>query len=303
MLPVLIASLALDLIMGEPPTLVHPVVYVGKISERLIKPFKGKGYGVVLWFVSVVPVLFLCLVLLYLPFKLIEIPLLVLVLKTTFSIRMLYTIVSSSIPLREESRKIVQNIVRRDLREVSLGHVASASIESLFESLVDGITSPLFWFLVLGLPGALLQRFANTMDSMVGYKTPQLIEEGYFSAKMDTILNYIPARLTGLTMLLAGLLMGLNVRSAINSLRNANMESPNAKYPIAIAAGLLGVRLEKVNAYSVGSGNLPSTEDVKRALTLFRLTLLLYLLFLLTCYYYLYGIALLSYPYGLMELL
>ncbi|ABP94374.1 MULTISPECIES: cobalamin biosynthesis protein [Metallosphaera] len=302
MLPILIASLALDLVMGEPPTFIHPVVYVGRISEKLIRPFKGKVYGVILWLASVIPVLLLCLTPLYLP-RLIEAILLVLVLKTTFSIRMLYMIVRSSIPLREESRRIVQNIVRRDLREVSLGHVASASIESLFESLVDGITSPLFWFLLLGLPGALLQRFANTMDSMVGYKTPDLINEGYFSARMDTALNYVPARLTGLMMLLAGLLLGLNVRNAIVTLRNTKMESPNARYPIAIAAGLLEVRLEKINAYSAGSGNLPDSRDVERALALFRLTLLLYLLFILTSYYYLYGVSLFGYPYGLVELL
>ncbi|MEM4746407.1 MAG: cobalamin biosynthesis protein [Metallosphaera sp.] len=303
MLAILIFAIFLDLIIGEPPLLAHPVVYVGKISEKLIKPYRGKMYGVFIWVSSVVPVLLLCLLPIYVQIRIVEMLMLVYVLKTTFSIRLLYSIVARASPLREDSRKVVQNIVRRDLSNASMGHVASAAIESLFESMVDGITSPIFWFLFLGLPGALLQRFANTMDSMVGYKTPELIREGYFSAKIDTILNYIPARLTALFMLLAGLLLVLNVRKAVSSLREAKMESPNAKYPISIAAGLLGVRLEKMNQYSVGFGDLPTSTHIELALILFKMTLLLYLVTILVCYYYFYGFSLLSYPYGLIELL
>ncbi|AWR99304.1 cobalamin biosynthesis protein [Metallosphaera hakonensis] len=302
MLPILIASLVIDLILGEPPTWLHPVVYVGKTSEKLIRPYGGYWYGIFIWFASVSPVFLICISVIYIPVPLIKMVLVILILKTTFSIKLLYDLVKGALPLNDSSRRVVQNIVRRDLSSVSIGHVGSAAIESLFESLVDGITSPMFWFLLLGLPGALLQRFANTMDSMVGYKNPELLKEGYFSAKLDTILNFIPARITGIFMILAGFLLGMEVRNSLTSLRKANIESPNARYPIAIAAGILGVNLEKIGSYSVGDGNLPTDKDVERALLLFRVTLFLYLLAMLVCYYYLYGLAFLSYPYGLMEL-
>lgn len=308
MLPILFIALLIDLTLGEPPIYIHPVVYTGRISEKLIKPYAGYLYGVLIWSLSVIPVLLLFLSSLYIPtdnifLELIKIALLSLVLKTTFSIKMLYDIVNKSKKLDENSRHLVQQIVRRDLSNASKGHVASAAIESLFESLVDGITSPLFWFLTLGIFGAMLQRLANTMDSMVGYKTKELYKEGYFSAKVDTLLNYLPARITGALMIIAGIILGLDAKGALKSLRNAKMESPNAKYPIAISAGLLGVRLEKKGYYSVGEGELPNSEKIEIALKLFKLTLTLYLAIISVIYYYLYGLSLFSYPYGLVELL
>ncbi|WP_338599338.1 cobalamin biosynthesis protein [Sulfolobus tengchongensis] len=303
MLFVLALALVWDLIFSEPPIYIHPVVWTGKISEKIIKPYKGYAYGILLWIVSVLPVLFVFVFLpIIMPMPIyIRIIILAFSLKTTFSIKMLYDIVKKGSVLDDRARYYAQQIVRRDLSKSDKEHIASALIESLFESTVDGITSPIFWFLVLGILGAMLQRLANTMDSMVGYKTEELKKEGWFSAKMDTVINYIPARLTGAIMLLSGLILGLNVRQGLKALKNARMESLNAKYPIAIAAGLLNVTLEKTGYYSVGFGNLPSRKDIENALKLFKSTLILYFALILTIYYYLYGIAFLSYPYGLIK--
>ncbi|MCH4814199.1 MAG: cobalamin biosynthesis protein [Saccharolobus sp.] len=305
MLFVLALALIWDLTISEPPIYIHPVVWTGKISEALIKPYKGYSYGVLLWIMSVLPPLFIFV---YLPVEApipiyLKLIILAFSLKTTFSIKMLYDIVKKGSRLDEQARYYAQQIVRRDLSKSNKGHIASALIESLFESTVDGIASPIFWFLTFGIFGAMLQRLANTMDSMVGYKTPELRKEGWFSAKIDTILNYIPARLTGMIMLTSGFILGLNVKQGWKTLREAKMESINAKYPIAIAAGLLNVSLEKVGHYRIGNGNLPDEKDVKNALKLFKLSLVLYFLLILTIYYYLYGISLLSYPYGLIELI
>ncbi|AWR97514.1 cobalamin biosynthesis protein [Acidianus sulfidivorans JP7] len=306
MLPILFIALIIDLLFGEPPTYIHPVVLSGKISEKLIKPFAGYLYGIFLWIISVIPVEILYLLPLFIPEKnlfliIIKIFVLSLILKTTFSIRMLYNIVNKAKYLDNNSRSLVQQIVRRDLSKADNGHIASAAIESLFESLVDGITSPLFWFLLFGLAGSLLQRLANTMDSMVGYKTNELYKEGYFSAKIDTILNYIPARITALFMLLSALLIHLNIRNGIKILKNSKMESINAKYPIAAAAGILNIKLEKIGYYTIGEGNLPTSEDIEKALKLFKITLMIYLLFISIIYYCFYGFALFSYPYGLIK--
>ncbi|QGA55175.1 cobalamin biosynthesis protein [Sulfolobus sp. E5-1-F] len=305
MLLILALALIWDLTISEPPIYIHPVVWTGKISEALIKPYKGYFYGALLWIISVLPPLFIFV---YLPIAMpipiyLKIIILVFSLKTTFSIKMLYEIVKKGSSLDDQARYYAQQIVRRDLSKSDKGHIASALIESLFESTVDGITSPIFWFLIFGMFGAMLQRLANTMDSMVGYKTIELRKEGWISAKIDTILNYLPARLTGMIMLTAGLILGLNVKQGWRALRETKMESVNAKYPIAIAAGLLNVSLEKIGHYRVGYGNLPDEKDIKNALRLFKLSLILYFLLILTIYYYLYGISLLGYPYGLIELI
>ncbi|ARM76219.1 cobalamin biosynthesis protein [Acidianus manzaensis] len=305
MLPILFIALLIDLVLGEPPIYIHPVVLTGKISEELIKPFAGYLYGLFLWIISVIPVQLLFLSPLLIPsygvFIILKIILLSFILKTTFSIKMLYSIVNKSKLLDNKSRSLVQQIVRRDLSKADKGHIASAAIESLFESLVDGITSPLFWFLLLGLFGALLQRLANTMDSMVGYKTKELYREGYFSAKVDTILNYLPARLTALFMLISGFFLHFDVKKGINALKESKIESPNAKYPISIAAGILGIKLEKIGYYSVGEGNLPDCKDIENSLKLFKMTLSLYIIFISIIYYSLYGLAFLSYPYGIIK--
>lgn len=287
--------------MGEPPIYVHPVVWVGKISGALIRPYKGYLYGVFIWITSVLPVLLFLLFPLFIPITIIQIILLSFFLKTAFSIKMLYNLVNKTVREPHRKREFAQQLVRRNVYEIDDPHVYSAVIESLFESLVDGITSPLFWFLLLGYPGALLQRFINTMDSMVGYTSPELKKEGWFSAKIDTIFNYIPARLTALFMYISGYLLGFKGDNPIKVLKRSNIQSINARYPISFASSILNVKLEKIGYYSVGTGNLPTEGDVKRALRLFFLTLLLYIVFLSVIYYYLYGFSLLSYPYGLIE--
>ena len=271
-------SFALDLALGEPPLWLHPVVWTGRISERLIRPYRGRAYGVFLWFASVAPVLVSLSALWFLPFPWSLLS--VYPLKSSFSVRLLYRLVKGSIPVTEESRRNAQQLVRRDVINAEPGLVRSAVVESLFESTVDGIVSPLFWYAVLGLPGALLQRLANTMDSMVGYKTKELEREGWFSAKVDTALNYIPARLTGLLILASGYLLGYRPRGFLKTLREAKrvVESPNARWAFASASSVLKVRLEKRGHYVVGEGELPKDEDVIKALKVFRVTLALFLI-------------------------
>mgnify|MGYP001772503304 CR=1 FL=1 len=303
MLPILYIALLIDLTLGEPPLFLHPVVWVGKVSEKLIKPYKGYFYGVLIWVISVVPIQVALLIPLFIQLQIIQIVLLSFFLKTSFSVKMLYQVVKKSIKDKEKRRFYAQQLVRRNVYEIDDPHVLSASIESLFESLVDGITSPFFWFLILGYPGALLQRFANTMDSMVGYTTPELRKEGWFSAKVDTILNYIPARLTAFFMLISAYLLGYKPKNVIKNLKESKIQSVNAKYPISFASSILNVKLEKIGYYTVGEGELPNEKDGEKALKLFIVTLIVYTLFISVIYYYLYGLAFLSYPYGLIELL
>jgi adenosylcobinamide-phosphate synthase len=163
------------------------------------------------------------------------------------------------------ARKAVVSLVGRDTTSLSERHVASAAVESIGESSVDGILAPLFYYalfgLAFGLPygiaAAAFYRATNTLDSMVGYKKKDLSNLGFFSARMDDLLNYIPARLGAGLLIASSILLGENWRKAIAVYRRdkGNTLSPNSGHPIATVAGALGVQLEKIGYYRIGDNH------------------------------------------------
>ena len=169
-------------------------------------------------------------------------------------------------------RDVVAQFVRRDLRAASCGHVASACLESAAESFVDSFVSPLFWYALLGLPGAWAQRIANTLDGLIGFK--EWGRSGAPAAYLDTALNWAPARMAALFMLAAAYLLGH--RPDLKAVGDKSVESPNARWPISAMAASLRVKLEKPGSYSVGQGGLPSRSDVLRGLRLLAAALALY---------------------------
>ncbi len=190
-------------------------------------------------------------------------------LKQSFSIRLLFDIVRKIRDFAErgdwvKTRELTQQIVRRDVFRLDEGHVLSAAIESFAESLVDGLIAPLFYYPFLGVYGALLQRIANTLDSALGYRTPEFIRVGWFSALMDTILNYVPARLCALYIIASSALLRLDWKRALGIWRRdaGRTESKNAGHPMAAMAGALGVTLEKPGHYRLGDGPLPNVRHL-----------------------------------------
>jgi adenosylcobinamide-phosphate synthase len=146
--------------------------------------------------------------------------------------------------------------------------VAAAAIESVAENASDGIIAPLFFFAIGGLPAALAYRFINTADSMIGYHDEEHEWLGKAPARLDDLLNFIPARLTGLFIILAAPFCGANMLQAWNTLRcdSRQTASPNAGIPMSAMAGALGVELEKINHYTLGKGlRSPSPADLGRA--------------------------------------
>lgn len=134
----------------------------------------------------------------------------------------------------------------------------SAVIESLAESFVDGIFSPLLYFLIFGLPGALAYRMINTLDSMVGYKKEPFIELGYAAAKLDDLANWVPARLSIAFIFLASVLFGKPVDAIKTCISDHNKTaSPNSGWPMAAVSGALNVRLEKVGYHVLGDHYQP----------------------------------------------
>lgn len=191
-------------------------------------------------------------------------------LKTTFSIRSLATAANSvalalqgsNLPLARQ--QLAFHLVSRDTSELDENSVAAAAIESVAENTSDSFIAPLFYYAIAGLPGALVYRYVNTCDAMLGYRSLELEWIGKPAARCDDLLNLIPSRLTALLMLLVGPARkttpgnARNRRAAISIwLRDHRLtSSPNAGHPMSAAAGLLGVMLEKREHYRLGEGQL-----------------------------------------------
>ncbi|PCN50006.1 hypothetical protein B6U99_06730 [Candidatus Geothermarchaeota archaeon ex4572_27] len=253
-LAVLVLALMIDQLLGEPPPPIHPTVWMGRFIEALKARLRGRLGGVALAASTVTTftaALSSIALLAQMASPLAHVAVSAYLLKTTFAVRSMEEHVKPIVEaLRggrvEEARRLVARIVSRDTSKLSAAHLASATIESISESTVDGVASPLLYYAAFGLPGAIAYRAVNTLDSMVGYREPPLDELGWASARLDTALNLVPARLTGLLMVVAAWLTGLDHRLALGTMLRDHdrAESLNAGWPMSAAAGALGVWLE-----------------------------------------------------------
>ncbi|MEN6413631.1 MAG: adenosylcobinamide-phosphate synthase CbiB [Veillonellales bacterium] len=147
-------------------------------------------------------------------------------------------------------------IVGRDTKALSIGEVTRATVETIAENIVDGVVSPLFYFIIGGVPLAFLYRAVNTLDSMVGYRNDKYRDFGMIAARVDDIFNFIPARLTAILLVAAAFLLRYDAKSALRSIvRDAGKHpSPNSGMAEAAVAGALGIQLGGLNFY----GGVPS---------------------------------------------
>jgi len=181
------------------------------------------------------------------------------------------------------ARHAVGRIAGRDPHSLDRHGIARAAIESAAENFVDGVIAPLFWYLALGLPGLVLCKTVNTLDSMVGYRTERLADFGRAAARLDDAVNWLPARIGGTLICLAALpWQGASTTEAFSTMfRHASRHrSPNAGWPEAAMAGALGLALGGPRRYGgemvadgwLGDGRRDAVRaDVARALSLYRL--------------------------------
>ena len=150
-----------------------------------------------------------------------------------------------------EARKKVGWIVGRDTQSLDASEVTRATVETIAENIVDGIIAPFFFFFLGGVPLAVAYRAANTMDSMIGYKNDKYLYFGRAAARLDDVLNYIPARITGILLVLAAGILRLDMKNSWRIMRRdaAQHPSPNGGFPEAATAGALGIRLGGMNSY------------------------------------------------------
>ena len=177
------------------------------------------------------------------------------------------------------ARSHLSMIVKRNTKNLDKNHILSGVLESISENTVDGITGPLFYYSLLGLPGAFVYRVVNTADSMIGYRTNIFKNVGWFAATCDSVLNYIPSRLTGLIMIISAAILQNNWKESYKIMirDGKNTESPNAGYPMAALAGALETKFEKINHYKLGDGEIVlSKEHVHSAISIMKLTSILF---------------------------
>ena len=278
---ILVLAVVLDIAFGELPNRVHPVAWLGKvISWQLKLRPKGKAlesaYGALVvlftvFFISM-PVYFL---LDYL--RDVHVVLFVLVgaiiLKGTFSLRELHrAALRVKSPLEEgdlsKARSQLGMIVSRNTGDLSEDAVVAATVESVSENTADSFVSPLFYFLLLGIPGAIAYRVCNTYDAMIGYHD-EYEYLGKFAARLDDVLNFIPARLCGVVIIIAAWFSRKRAGQAWRVMwrDHGKTESPNAGWPMAAVAGALGVEVEKEGHYRLGDSlTTLSSGTIKQAI-------------------------------------
>jgi len=265
-------ALVTDLMLREPPQAMHPVVWMGKVVSFLTARSVGHrpllqflcGAGIVLLTLAifVAPAYF---VLFYLEGLNTYAYLAVgaLMLKPTFSLKELYRAASKVKNLLvsdmlDEGRFELRSLVSRNTQDLPSPMLVSATVESVAENTCDSFVAPLFYFLLFGVPGAIAYRVVNTMDAMIGYHG-EYEYLGKFAAKLDDVLNYIPARFTALLFVLAALLSRRNARNSCRTVRyyHSQTESPNAGWPMSAMAGALNVQFRKDGHYKIGTASAP----------------------------------------------
>ena len=273
---VLVLALVIDLVFGDPAPWkplksyhkLHPTIWMGKLAKALkpylknLNPRREKFNGVLLALIVIiaftVPVYFgLELVYIFLGFAF-YIIIAAIVLKSTICIKLETDGAKAVARALEagdlEEAKKYHHFSRRDSTNLTIPQMASAVIESMVENLTDFKHSPIIYYSFFGVSGAVAFRAVNTLDGVVGFKDPEHINIGWFSANLDTIVNYVPARLTTILMIIAAAIIGEDYKNSWRIAKRDRKKIPsrNHGWQMAAIAGALHVQLEKPGHYIVG---------------------------------------------------
>ncbi len=286
---VLVLAILLDLVLGDPSPnnpdkwvfKLHPTVLMGNFTGKIEPYFKNKDpkiekflgilLGLTVICVFTVPVfLGLWAIYTYVPFYfnlLIYALIGIILLKMTICIKLETDWAkAAAIAIKandlDEAKKY-SHFSRRDSRTLNGSQISSAVIESMAENLIDFKLSPMMSFALFGVTGAIAFRAVNTLDGMVGFKDKEHINTGWFSANLDTVVNYIPTRLTALLMIVAAAILRKDAKNAWRVAYRDHKKTPsrNHGWPMAAMAGALRVQLEKPDQYVLGDSLEPLTGD------------------------------------------
>ena len=300
-------SLLIDLIYGELPTKIHPVVIIGKIIDffkNYFIKYHNRWSG---FFTTLFTIMLSCLILsaIMLVSSINDYLLIIvysIILSSTYSIKMLLSTAKCiEKDLREDldkARQSVSYLVSRDTDELTESFIVSATIESMTENITDSYIAPIFYFIIFTIIFMIfninyyiillfipfIYRISNTLDAMLGYTTDELIDIGFIPAKLDDVLNYIPSRLSGLFVVLSAYLLGYNGKNAYKIMKRdaKNCPSPNSGYTMAPTAGALDIQFVKKETYILGDNtNEIDVSDISKAIKLTSLSISLFTIFIL----------------------
>ena len=290
---IFVLAFLIDIVFGELPDRIHPTLWMGKIIAYFKPKIKNENsrtekingvlLGILVIILFAVPA-FLVIFWVreffgWIPYIAVS----AFLLSTTIAIKCMryYTLPVAECMENEDcdkAKELLPFIVRRDPTGLNKRNIISAAVETIAEGTTDGVTSPFFYFALFGVPGAFAFRVINTLDSMVGYKDQDHVNIGWFSATMDTIANYIPARLTAILMVVASFFLRVNWKNSWRILQRdkKNTASRNAGWTLSAMAGALNIQLEKPGFYKIGEGNNLSPTHIRIALKVMLLTAVLF---------------------------
>ena len=295
---ILFLAIIIDLALGDPPNVIHPVAWMGRVASflgkgcisqsRVVQFLYGVGIVVIIIGLFTVPAYFILLYLKSLS-SVAYVAVGAILFKFTFSLKELRRAALRVKRLLledklDEARFELRALVSRDTRNLTKPLLVSATVESVAENTSDSFVAPLFYFLIFGVPGAIAYRVVNTLDAVVGYhgKYEYL---GKFASRLDDVLNFIPSRLTALLLVLATFLSRRDGRTSwrVALTEHAKTESPNAGWPMAAIAGALNVQLEKAGHYKLGKPSASAVpETIDDSLELVQIAMLVWVLICLT---------------------
>ncbi|AQX73083.1 cobalamin biosynthesis protein [Dehalococcoides mccartyi] len=281
---IFLLALVIDMVFGDPPNAFHPVAYMGKVISLFERAgFKGgKGYQFVYGIVMVIFTMALFFVPVYFLLDWLQgINSIVYIIVSAILFKMCFTVTGlrkAALLIKRllekddiaQARFELRSLVSRDTSKLPQPKLVAAAVESVAESIGDGFVAPLFFFLIFGVPGVMAYRVVSTFDSMVGYRG-KYEYLGKFAARFDDVLNFIPARLSALCILVASFFGRYSPAGAWRIMwrDHGKTQSPNAGWPMATAAGALEVCLEKVGHYSLGDDIRPLLpQTISRSLVL-----------------------------------
>lgn len=281
----LLLAVLLDITLGDPPNIVHPVAYMGKLIA-LAERFSPKSNHIAQFFygllmATVIPALFAAAgYFLTIAFKdthpAIYIAVIGILLKMCFSIKSLgkaaLQVKTELAVNKQDHQKSLSALVSRDTSDLTPTQAASAAVESVAENTTDSFVAPWIYFAIFGLTGVLAYRVINTLDAMIGYRG-KYEYLGKASARLDDFLNLIPARISALAIICGSKILNLNAGCALRLVLSEghSVSSPNAGLTIAAMAGALGVTLEKKGHYQLGSGlREPGIKDITDSVKLMQ---------------------------------
>jgi adenosylcobinamide-phosphate synthase len=279
---IVLAAVLLDLFLGDPRWLPHPVVAIGRlvtVLERILRRLtRDERAGGVLLLVTTVAIVcgaaVAALEAAYAASPRLGFAVAVILSWTCLAARSLHSesrLVADALARGDlaEARRSLSFIVGRDTAGLDEQEIWRATVETVAENTSDGVVAPLFYLILGGPPLALAYKAVNTLDSMVGYRNERYLRFGWASARCDDLLNLVPARLTGLLMTASAPLFGLPAREAWRIMRRdgRNHSSPNSGIPEAAAAGALGVRLGGTNFYGGVPVPKPAIGDGRKPLS------------------------------------